>query len=207
MKRNYSILVAMFIACLYFVGCDATSDDSDSKEETKVSSLVGKYQFVDLSTTVDVKVDGTISIETADGQKKFNGSYKETKDGADVSFTMDGKTIELTSTKIEDDVQKMVSEIGIDTYAVKISKTATSMAGTWSNGEMETTIDANGNFSIPVSQDYTITGKATITGNSFVMKDAEENEVATGVVSASGKAYMSYSNGEEDLVQGVFTKK
>ena len=206
MKRNYSILVAMFIACLYFVGCDATSDDSDSKEETKVSSLVGKYQFVDLSTTVDVKVDGTISIETADGQKKFNGSYKETKDGADVSFTMDGKTIELTSTKIEDDVQKMVSEIGIDTYAVKISKTATSMAGTWSNGEMETTIDANGNFSIPVSQDYTITGKATITGNSFVMKDAEENEVATGVVSASGKAYMSYSKGE-DLVQGVFTKK
>lgn len=206
MKRNYSILVAMFIACLYFVGCDATSDDSDSKEETKVSSLVGKYQFVDLSTTVDVKVDGTISIETAGGQK-FNGSYKETKDGADVSFTMDGETIELTSTKIEDDVQKMVSEIGIDTYAVKISKTATSMAGTWSNGEMETTIDANGNFSIPVSQDYTITGKATITRNSFVMKDAEENEVATGVVSASGKAYMSYSNGEEDLVQGVFTKK
>lgn len=205
MKRNYSILVAMFIACLYFVGCDATSDDSDSKEETKVSSLVGKYQFVDLSTTVDVKVDGTISIETADGQK-FNGSYKETKDGADVSFTMDGKTIELTSTKIEDDVQKMVSEIGIDTYAVKISKTATSMAGTWLNGEMETTIDANGNFSIPVSQDYTITGKATITGNSFVMKDAEGNKVATGVVSASGKAYMSYSNGE-DLVQGVFTKK
>ena len=196
----------MFIACLYFVGCDATSDDSDSKEETKVSSLVGKYQFVDLSTTVDVKVDGTISIETAGGQK-FNGSYKETKDGADVSFTMDGETIELTSTKIEDDVQKMVSEIGIDTYAVKISKTATSMAGTWSNGEMETTIDANGNFSIPVSQDYTITGKATITRNSFVMKDAEENEVATGVVSASGKAYMSYSNGEEDLVQGVFTKK
>ena len=195
----------MFIACLYFVGCDATSDDSDSKEETKVSPLVGKYKFVDLSATVDVKVDGTISIETADDQK-FNGSYKETKDGADVSFTMDGKTIELTSTKIEDDVQKMVSKIGIDTYAVKISKTATSMAGTWSNGEMETTIDANGNFSIPVSQDYTITGKATITGNSFVMKDAEENEVATGVVSASGKAYMSYSNGE-DLVQGVFTKK
>lgn len=206
MKRNYSILVAMFIACLYFVGCDATSDDSDSKEETKVSSLVGKYQFVDLSTTVDVKVDGTISIETADGQK-FNGSYKETKDGADVSFTMDDKTIELTSTKIEDDVQKMVSEIGIDTYAVKISKTATSMAGTWSNGEMETTIDANGNFSIPVSQDYTITGKATITGNSFVMKDAEGNEVATGVVSASGKAYMSYSSNGEDWVQDVFTKK
>ena len=205
MKRNYSILVAMFIACLYFVGCDATSDDSDSKEETKVSPLVGKYKFVDLSATVDVKVDGTISIETADGQK-FNGSYKETKDGADVSFTMDGKTIELTSTKIEDDVQKMVSKIGIDTYAVKISKTATSMAGTWSNGEMETTIDANGNFSIPVSQDYTITGKATITGNSFVMKDAEGKKVATGVVSASGKAYMSYSNGE-DLVQGVFTKK
>ena len=206
MKRNYSILVAMFIACLYFVGCDATSDDSDSKEETKVSSLVGKYQFVDLSTTVDVKVDGTISIETADGQK-FNGSYKETKDGADVSFTMDGKTIELTSTKIEDDVQKMVSdEIGIDTYAVKISETAASMAGTWSYGEMKTTIEANGNFSISVSQDRKITGKATITGNSFVMKDAEENEVATGVVSASGKAYMSYSNGE-DLVQGVFTKK
>ena len=195
----------MFIACLYFVGCDATSDDSDSKEETKVSSLVGKYQFVDLSTTVDVKVDGTISIETADGQK-FNGSYKETKDGADVSFTMDGKTIELTSTKIEDDVQKMVSEIGIDTYAVKISKTATSMAGTWSNGEMETTIDANGDFSIPVSQDYTITGKATITGNSFVMKDAKGNKVATGVVSASGKAYMRYRNGE-DWVLGVFTKK
>ena len=206
MKRNYSILVAMFIACLYFVGCDATSDDSDSKEETKVSSLVGKYQFVDLSTTVDVKVDGTISIETADGQK-FNGSYKETKDGADVSFTMDDETIELTSTKIEDDVQKMVSEIGIDTYAVKISKTATSMAGTWSNGEMETTIDANGDFSIPVSQDYTITGKATITGNSFEMKDAEENEVATGVVSASGKAYMSYSSNGEDWVQDVFTKK
>ena len=196
----------MFIACLYFVGCDATSDDSDSKEETKVSSLVGKYQFVDLSTTVDVKVDGTISIETADGQK-FNGSYKETKDGADVSFTMDDETIELTSTKIEDDVQKMVSEIGIDTYAVKISKTATSMAGTWSNGEMETTIDANGNFSIPVSQDYTITGKATITGNSFEMKDAEGNEVATGVVSASGKAYMSYSSNGEDWVQDVFTKK
>lgn len=198
----------MFIACLYFVGCDATSDDSDSKEETKVSSLVGKYRFVDLSATVDVKVDGTISIERVADGKKFNGSYEETKDGANVSFTMEGKTIKLTSKKIEDDVQEMVSdEIGIDTYAVKISETAASMAGTWSYGEMKTTIDENGDFSISVSQqDNTITGKATITGNSFVMKDAKGNEIATGVVSASGKAYMSYSNGE-DWVQDVFTKK
>ena len=96
--------------------------------------------------------------------------------------------------------------MGMYTYAVKISNTDVNMQGTWSNGKMTTTIDAEGNFSIPVSEDLTLTGKATVEGNSFVMEDSEGNVVSTGVVSASGKAYMEYYNGE-DMVQDIFVKQ
>ena len=71
---------------------------------------------------------------------------------------------------------------------------------------MTTTIDAEGNFSIRVSEDSTITGTATDEGNSFVMEDSEGDVVSTGVVSASGKAYMEYYDGE-DWVQDIFEKQ
>ena len=137
----------------------------------------------------------------------MNGTWKETDKGGEFTFQVGGVEFVGTAEIKEDDVICCVSEdMDMRTYAVKISNTAVDMKGTWSNGTMTTTIDADGNFSIPMSEDFTITGKATVEGNSFVMEDSEGNVVSTGVVSASGKAYMQYDNGE-DLVQDIFVKQ
>lgn len=189
-----------------FMGCSDDSGDSDENKST--SKIVGKYKIVDHSATLDVKADYTIFVDTGSEEYNMNGTWKETAKGGEFTFPA-GEGVELVGTAEvkEDDVIWCVSEeMEMNTYAVKISNTAVDMKGTWSNGTMTTTIDAEGNFSIPMSEDYTLTGKATIEGNSFVMKDSEGNEVSTGVVSASGKAYMEYYNGE-DMVQDIFVKQ
>ena len=138
----------------------------------------------------------------------MDGSWEETAEGGEFTFPAgEGGELVGTAEIKEDDVIWCVCEdMDMRTYAVKISNTTVDMKGTWSNGTMTTTIDAEGNFSIRVSEDSEITGTVTVEGNSFVMEDSEGNEVSTGVVSASGKAYMEYYNGE-DMVQDIFVKQ
>ena len=189
-----------------FMGCSDDSGDSDENKST--SKIVGTYKLVDHSAKLDVKADYTIFVDTGYDEHNMNGSWKETAKGGEFTFPA-GEGVELVGTAEvkEDDVIWCVSEeMDMHTYAVKISNTAVDMKGTWSNGTMTTTIDAEGNFSIRVSEDSTITGTATVEGNSFVMEDSEGNEVSTGVVSASGKAYMEYYDGE-DWVQDIFVKQ
>ena len=189
-----------------FMGCSDDSGESDEKKST--SKIVGKYKTVDHTAKLDVKADYTIFVDTGYEESNMNGSWKETANGGEFTFpAVEGKEVVGTAKIIEDDVILCVCEdMEMDTYAVKISNTAVDMKGTWSNGKMTTTIDAKGNFSIRVSEDSTITGTATVEGNSFVMEDSEGDEVSTGVVSASGKAYMEYFDGE-DIVQDIFVKQ
>ena len=185
---------------------DEKQDESDENKST--SEIVGTYKTVDHAAKLDVKADYTIFVDTGSEEYNMDGSWEETAEGGEFTFPA-GEGVELVGTAEieEDDVIWCVCEdMGMYTYAVKISNTAVDMEGTWSNGKMTTTIDADGNFSIPMSEDLTITGKATVEGNSFVMEDSDGEVVSTGVVSASGKAYMQYDNGE-DLVQDVFVKQ
>ena len=208
MKKLAKLMTLVLSASILFgfMGCSDDSGDSDENKST--SKIVGKYKTVDHSAKLDVKADYTIFVDTGSEEYNMNGTWKETAKGGEFTFHA-GEGVELVGTAEvkEDDVIWCVSEeMDMHTYAVKISNTAVDMKGTWSNGTMTTTIDAEGNFSIPMSKDYTLTGKATIEGNSFVMKDSEGNEVSTGIVSASGKAYMEYYNGE-DMVQDIFVKQ
>ena len=189
-----------------FMGCSDDSGESDEKKST--SKMVGKYKTVDHTAELDVKADYTIFVDTGSEQYNMNGSWKETAKGGEFTFPAgEGEELVGTAEIKEDDVIWCVSEdMDMRTYAVKISNTTVDMKGTWSNGTMTTTIDAEGNFSIRVSEDSEITGTVTVEGNSFVMEDSEGNEVSTGVVSASGKAYMEYYNGE-DMVQNIFEKQ
>ena len=189
-----------------FMGCSDDSGESDEKKST--SKIVGKYKTVDHTAKLDVKADYTIFVDTGYEESNMNGSWKETANGGEFTFpAVEGKEVVGTAKIIEDDVILCVCEdMEMDTYAVKISNTAVDMKGTWSNGKMTTTIDAKGNFSIRVSEDSTITGTATVEGNSFVMQDSKGDEVSTGVVSSSGKAYMEYYDGE-DWVQDIFEKQ
>ena len=185
---------------------DEKQDESDENKST--SEIVGTYKTVDHTAKLDVKADYTIFVDTGSEEYNMDGSWKESAEGGKFTFPA-GEGVELVGTADlkEDDVIWCVCEdMGMYTYAVKISNTDVDMEGTWSNGKMTTTIDAEGNFSIPMSEDVEITGKATVEGNSFVMEDSEGNEVSTGVVSASGKAYMQYFDGE-DLVQDIFVKQ
>lgn len=204
--RKLAKLMTLVLSASILFGFMGCSDDSDENKST--NKMVGKYMLVDHSATLDVKADYTIFVDTGYEEYNRNGTWKETADGGEFTFPA-GEGVELVGTAEikEDDVILCVSEdMDMETYAVKISNTDVVMQGTWSNEEMTTTIDAEGNFSIPMSEDYTLTGKATVEGNSFVMKDSEGNEVSTGVVSASGKAYMEYYKGE-DWVQDIFEKQ
>lgn len=204
--RKLAKLMTLVLSASILFGFMGCSDESDENKST--SKMVGTYKTVDHTAKLDVKADYTIFVDTGSEQYNMNGSWKETAKGGEFTFPA-GEGVELVGTAEikEDDVIWCVSEeMDMRTYAVKISNTDVAMQGTWSNGTMTTTIDADGNFSIPMSEDLTITGTATVEGNSFVMEDSEGDEVATGVVSASGKAYMEYFDGE-DLVQDIFEKQ
>ena len=204
MKKLAKLMTLVLSASILFgfMGC---SDESDENKST--SKMVGKYKTVDHTAKLDVKADYTIFVDTGSEEYNMNGTWKETAKGGEFTFQVGGKEYVGTAEIKEDDVILCDSEeMDMHTYAVKISNTDVDMQGTWSNGTMTTTIDADGNFSIPMSEDFTITGTATVEGNSFVMKDSEGNEVSTGVVSASGKAYMEYFDGE-DMVQDIFEKQ
>lgn len=206
MKKLAKLMTLVLSASILFgfMGC---SDESDENKST--NKMVGKYMLVNHAANLDVKADYTIFVDTGNEEYNMNGSWKETAEGGEFTFPA-GEGVELVGTAeiIEDDVILCVCEEmdAMCTYAVKISNTDVDMQGTWSNGKMTTTIDAEGNFSIPMSADSTITGKATVEGNSFVMEDSEGEVVSTGVVSASGKAYMEYDDGK-DLVQDIFVKQ
>lgn len=204
--RKLAKLMTLVLSASILFGFMGCSDDSGENKST--SKMVGKYKLVDHTAKLDVKADYTIFVDTGSEQYNMNGTWKETAEGGEFTF-LAGEGVELVGTAEikEDDVIWCVCEEMDDmrTYAVKISNTDVDMEGTWSNGTMTTTIDAEGNFSIPMSEDLTITGKATVEGNSFVMV-SEGEEVSTGVVSASGKAYMEYFDGE-DLVQDIFVKQ
>ena len=204
--RKLAKLMTLVLSASILFGFMGCSDESDENKST--SEIVGTYMTVDHTAKLDVKADYTIFVDTGYDEYNMNGSWKETAKGGEFTFP-DGEGEELVGTAEikEDDVIWCVSEdMDMRTYAVKISNTAVDMKGTWSNGTMTTTVDAEGNFSIRVSEDSTITGTVTVEGNSFVMKDSEGDEVATGVVSASGKAYMEYYDGE-DWVQDIFEKQ
>ena len=212
MKKIAKLMTLVLSAPILFgfMGCSDDSGESDEKKST--SKMVGKYMTVDHTAKLDVKADYTIFVDTGYEEYNMNGSWKETAKGGEFTFDAgDGVEVVGTAEIKEDDVIWCVCEdvdmdMDMHTYAVKISSTDVAMQGTWSNGKMTTTIDADGDFSIPMSEDLTITGKATVEGNSFVMEDSEGDVVSTGVVSASGKAYMEYDNGE-DLVQDIFVKQ
>lgn len=207
--RKLAKLMTLVLSASILFGFMGCSDESDENKST--SEIVGTYKTVDHTAKLDVKADYTIFVDTGSEEYNMDGSWEETAEGGEFTFPA-GEGVELVGTADlkEDDVIWCVcvsEEMDMDmhTYAVKISNTAVDMEGTWSNGKMTTTIDAEGNFSIPMSEDVTLTGKATVEGNSFVM-DSEGDVVSTGVVSASGKAYMQYFDGE-DLVQDVFVKQ
>lgn len=207
--RKLAKLMTLVLSASILFGFMGCSDESDENKST--NKMVGKYMTVDHTAKLDVKADYTIFVDTGSEQYNMNGSWKETAKGGEFTFSA-GEGVELVGTAeiIEDDVIWCVCEEMDDmrTYAVIISNTAVDMEGTWSNGTMTTTIDADGNFSIPMSEDLTITGTATVEGNSFVMEDSKGEVVSTGVVSASGKAYMQYPNpnGGDD-VQDIFEKQ
>lgn len=207
--RKLAKLMTLVLSASILFGFMGCSDESDENKST--SKMVGTYKTVDHTAKLDVKADYTIFVDTGYDEYNMNGSWKETAKGGEFTFQVGGGELVGTAEIKEDDVIWCVcvsEEMDMDmhTYAVKISNTDVAMQGTWSNRTMTTTIDADGNFSIPMSEDLTITGKATVEGNSFVMEDSKGDVVATGVVSASGKAYMEYDNGE-DLVQDIFVKQ
>ena len=203
--RKLAKLMTLVLSASILFGFMGCSDESDENKST--SKMVGKYMTVDHTAKLDVKADYTIFVDTGSEEDNMNGTWKETDKGGEFTFQVGGVEFVGTAEIKEDDVIRCVSEdMDMRTYAVKISNTAVDMKGTWSNGTMTTTVDAEGNFSIRVSEDSTITGTVTVEGNSFVMEDSEGNEVSTGVVSASGKAYMEYYNGE-DMVQDIFEKQ
>ena len=208
--RKLAKLMTLVLSASILFGFMGCSDESDENKST--SKIVGTYKLVNHTAKLNVKADYTVFVDTGYDEYNMNGSWKETAKGGEFTFPA-GEGVEVVGTAEikEDDVIWCVcvsEEMDMDmhTYAVKISNTAVIMEGTWSNGTMTTTIDADGNFSIPMSEDFEITGKATVEGNSFVMEDSDGEVVSTGVVSASGKAYMEYDNGE-DLVQDVFVKQ
>ena len=146
MKKLAKLMTLVLSASILFgfMGC---SDESDENKST--SKIVGKYKLVDHTAKLDVKADYTIFVDTGYEEYNMNGTWKETDKGGEFTFQVGGVEFVGTAEIKEDDVIWCVSEdMDMRTYAVKISDTDVAMQGTWSNGKMTTTINAEGNFSI-----------------------------------------------------------
>ena len=191
-------------------------DDSDPEQKPASSNFVGEWKSTDGSTTVTVTSDGGFTTEVTGMPDSFSGTYTVSSDGKTLTTSEitlpEGMGKVAFSMKLKDsetDVMDLpLSEIGMgDLVLVKVSTTKPNLDGTWTGQVVideegtlgdATIVFANDTATLTLAgQDFTAT--VTQNGNFFTMTREDNQKELTGLISASGKAWL--------LDGSVFTKQ
>jgi hypothetical protein len=196
-----------------FVSCDSDKVVSSDR-------FVGTWIQNSLETEIVITTEGEFKINSVDEDfDGLSGTYVTTTTGATV--LIDGIEEEYSLILLEKDVFKLElpQDLGGDAYFVKQRDVDLNFSGTWKNSDNSVTAKINDvNDSVVInfgtgSDLISQSGNFEDEDNTFIMFIDEENvnfefyqEIGSGVISSSGKAYFFCINPEGFALSTVLVK-
>lgn len=213
-KIFFGLLILLTITGLVvFVSCDSTTVLSSDK-------FVGTWIQNSLETKIIITEPGIFTVTSFDEDfAGLTGTYVPTIKGATISI--DGIEEEYSLILLEKDVLKLElpKDMGGDAFFVKQRDVDLNLTGTWKNADNSITAklnDVNDTLVVTIgigSDTIVISGNFQHEDNMFIMFIEEDydnseflQEIGSGVVSASGKAYTFCMDVQGDWSSTILSK-
>jgi hypothetical protein len=215
MKKIFLGLLVLSAISIFavFVSCDSDKVVSSDR-------FVGTWIQNSLETEIVITTEGEFKINSVDEDfDGLSGTYVTTTTGATV--LIDGIEEEYSLILLEKDVFKLElpQDLGGDAYFVKQRDVDLNFSGTWKNSDNSVTAKINDvNDSVVInfgtgSDLISQSGNFEDEDNTFIMYIDEEyedfdfyQEIGSGVISSSGKAYFFCINPEGFVLSTVLVK-
>ena len=211
-KTLMVLLAITFFA--FFVSCD---NDTKTEENNK-ADFIGEWIQDSLETEIVITTPGAFSINSIDEDfEGLTGTYTETANGAKVSI--DGFDQDFSLVFLEEDVFKieLPEEMGGDVYFVKHRQTDIDYTGVWTNSDNSVTAvmsDSTNALIVTLGSGedaIDIQGSYEEEDNAFIMLFSDDNydleqEIGSGMVSASGRAYTFCMDANGDWTSTILMK-
>lgn len=215
MKKIFFGLLVLSAISIFavFVSCDSDKVVSSDR-------FVGTWIQNSLETQIVITTEGEFKINSVDEDfDGLSGTYVTTTTGATV--LIDGIEEEYSLILLEKDVFKLElpQDLGGDAYFVKQRDVNLNLSGTWKNSDNSVVAKINDvNDSVVInfgtgSDLISQSGNFEDEDNTFIMFIDEEyedfdfyQEIGSGVISSSGKAYFFCINPEGFVLSTVLVK-
>ena len=211
-KTLMVLLAITFFA--FFVSCD---NDTKTEENNK-ADFIGEWIQDSLETEIVITTPGAFSINSIDEDfEGLTGTYTETANGAVISI--EGFEDEFTLVFLEKDVFKieLPEEMGGEVYFIKHREADIDYTGVWKNSDSSVTAVINDStnaliVTLGTGEDaISIQGTYEEADNAFIMFHEEieyelEQEIGSGMVSISGKAYTFCMDANGDWSSTILTR-
>ena len=214
MKKLFTTLLVLSAMTIFaiFVSCD-----NDSQTDNQ-ADFIGEWIQDSLETEIVITTPGAFTINSIDEDfEGLTGTYKETANGAVISI--EGFEDEFVLTFLEQDVFKieLPEEMGGDVFFVKHRQTDIDYTGVWTNSDNSVTAvmsDSTNSLIVTLGTDenaLSIQGSYEEEDNAFIMFFSEdeyglEQEIGSGMVSISGKAYTFCMDADGDWSSTILMK-
>ena len=209
--KTLLVLSAMTIFAI-FVSCD-----NDSQTDNQ-ADFIGEWVQDSLETEIVITTPGAFTINSIDEDfEGLTGTYTETANGANVSI--EGYEQDFALIFLEQDVFKieLPEEMGGDVYFVKHRQTDIDYTGVWTNSDNSVTAvmsDSTNALIVTLGSGedaIDIQGSYEEEDNAFIMLFSDDNydleqEIGSGMVSASGRAYTFCMDANGDWTSTILMK-
>lgn len=211
--KTLMVLLAITIFA-FFVSCD---NDTKTEENNK-ADFIGEWIQDSLETEIVITTPGAFTINSIDEDfEGLTGTYKETANGAVISI--EGFEDEFVLIFLEQDVFKieLPEQMGGEVFFIKHRNTDINFTGVWKNSDSSISAAINDStnaliVTLGTGEDtISIQGTYEEEDNAFVMflSDDEygiEQEIGSGMVSISGKAYTFCMDADGDWSSTILMK-
>ena len=209
--KTLLVLSAMTIFAI-FVSCD-----NDSQTDNQ-ADFIGEWVQDSLETEIVITTPGAFKINSIDEDfDGLSGTYTETANGANVSI--EGYEQDFALIFLEKDVFKIEfpEEMGGEVFFVKHRVSEIDYTGVWKNSDDTITAvmsDSTNALIVTLGTDenaLNIQGSYEEEDNAFIMFHEEieyelEQEIGSGMVSISGKAYTFCMDANGDWSSTILTR-
>ena len=210
-SKTLLVLLSMTIFAI-FVSCN-----NDTQTDNQ-ADFIGEWIQDSLETEIVITTPGAFTINSIDEDfEGLTGTYTETANGANVSI--EGFDQDFTLVFLEEDVFKieLPEEMGGDVFFIKHREADIDYTGVWKNSDSSVTAvmsDSTNALIVTLGSGedaIDIQGSYEEEDNAFIMLFSNDNydleqEIGSGMVSASGRAYTFCMDANGDWSSTILMK-
>ena len=214
MKKICKTLLVLSVMAIFaiFVSCN-----NDTQTDNQ-ADFIGEWIQDSLETEIVITTPGAFTINSIDEDfEGLTGTYTETANGANVSI--EGFDQDFTLVFLEEDVFKieLPEEMGGDVFFIKHREADIDYTGVWKNSDSSVTAvmsDSTNALIVTLGSGedaIDIQGSYEEEDNAFIMLFSNDNydleqEIGSGMVSASGRAYTFCMDADGDWSSTILMK-